>query len=40
MASWSTHSGELWRPKYFDDGFAIHGDSYVPPEPVSHGLRE
>jgi len=29
--------GELWRPKYFDDGFAIHGDSYVPPEPVSHG---
>lgn len=29
--------GELWRPKYFDDGFAIHGDSYVPPFPVSHG---
>ncbi len=29
--------GELWRPKLFDDGFAIHGDSYVPPEPVSHG---
>jgi peptidoglycan hydrolase-like protein with peptidoglycan-binding domain len=29
--------GELWRPKYFDGGFAIHGDSYVPPEPVSHG---
>jgi hypothetical protein len=29
--------GELWRPKYFDTGFALHGDSYVPPEPVSHG---
>lgn len=29
--------GQLWRPKFFDDGFAIHGDSYVPPEPVSHG---
>jgi lipoprotein-anchoring transpeptidase ErfK/SrfK len=29
--------GELWRPKFFDSGFAIHGDSWVPPEPVSHG---
>ncbi len=29
--------GELWRPKFFDAGFAIHGDTYVPPEPVSHG---
>jgi peptidoglycan hydrolase-like protein with peptidoglycan-binding domain len=29
--------GELWRPKFFDSGFAIHGDSYVPPYPVSHG---
>jgi hypothetical protein len=29
--------GELWRPKYFDGGFAFHGDAYVPPEPVSHG---
>jgi Putative peptidoglycan binding domain/L,D-transpeptidase catalytic domain len=29
--------GELWRPKYFDSGFALHGDSYVPPFPVSHG---
>ena len=29
--------GQLWRPKYFDGGFAIHGDSYVPPFPVSHG---
>jgi hypothetical protein len=29
--------GQLWLPKYFDSGFAIHGDSYVPPYPVSHG---
>ena len=29
--------GQLWRPKYFSGGFAVHGDSYVPPEPVSHG---
>jgi len=29
--------GELWRPKFFDSGFAIHGDSSVPAEPVSHG---
>jgi hypothetical protein len=29
--------GSLWRPKFFDAGFAIHGDSNVPPEPVSHG---
>jgi len=29
--------GALWRPRFFDGGFAIHGDSYVPPYPVSHG---
>ena len=29
--------GALWRPKFFDAGFAIHGDSSVPPVPVSHG---
>ena len=29
--------GQLWRPKYFTGGFALHGDSAVPPEPVSHG---
>lgn len=29
--------GQLWRPKYFYSGFAIHGDSYVPSVPVSHG---
>jgi peptidoglycan hydrolase-like protein with peptidoglycan-binding domain len=29
--------GQLWRPKFFYGGFAIHGDGYVPPYPVSHG---
>ena len=29
--------GQLWRPRYFTGGFAIHGDGYVPPVPVSHG---
>jgi lipoprotein-anchoring transpeptidase ErfK/SrfK len=29
--------GQLWRPRFFTGGFAIHGDSYVPPYPVSHG---
>ncbi|HWC35098.1 MAG TPA: L,D-transpeptidase family protein [Mycobacteriales bacterium] len=29
--------GEMWRPKYFSGGYAIHGDSFVPPYPASHG---
>jgi N-acetylmuramoyl-L-alanine amidase len=29
--------GTLWRPKFFTGGYAIHGDSYVPAYPVSHG---
>jgi peptidoglycan hydrolase-like protein with peptidoglycan-binding domain len=29
--------GQLWRPRFFTGGFAVHGDSYVPPYPVSHG---
>ncbi len=29
--------GTLWRPKFFTGGYAIHGDSFVPPYPVSHG---
>lgn len=29
--------GELWRPKFFEGGFAVHGDAFVPPYPVSHG---
>jgi lipoprotein-anchoring transpeptidase ErfK/SrfK len=29
--------GALWRPRFFVGGFAVHGESYVPPFPVSHG---
>jgi hypothetical protein len=29
--------GALWRPRFFTGGYAIHGDSSVPPHPVSHG---
>jgi hypothetical protein len=29
--------GTLFRPRFFYQGYAIHGDSSVPPEPVSHG---
>ncbi len=29
--------GVLWRPRYFTGGYAIHGDTAVPPYPVSHG---
>ena len=29
--------GALWRPRYFTGGYAIHGDSDVPPYPASHG---
>jgi Putative peptidoglycan binding domain/L,D-transpeptidase catalytic domain len=29
--------GQLWSPKFFNEGFAIHGDIDVPPYPVSHG---
>jgi N-acetylmuramoyl-L-alanine amidase len=29
--------GWMYYPSYFDGGYAIHGDSYVPSYPVSHG---
>ena len=29
--------GELWRPRYFYGGYAIHGSNSVPPYPASHG---
>ena len=29
--------GELWRPKYFNGGIAVHGAPSVPPYPASHG---
>ena len=29
--------GTLYRPLYFYDGWAVHGSSYVPAYPASHG---
>jgi hypothetical protein len=32
------HLGELFNPVYFhEDGYAVHGDLWVPPYPASHG---
>jgi peptidoglycan hydrolase-like protein with peptidoglycan-binding domain len=29
--------GQLWRPRFFHRGFAVHGSPSVPPWPASHG---
>lgn len=29
--------GQLWRPKYFTGGYALHGSPSVPATPASHG---
>lgn len=29
--------GQMYRPKYFTGGFAVHGSGSVPPYPASHG---
>lgn len=29
--------GDLWRPKYFNGGIAIHGSSSIPAQAASHG---
>jgi lipoprotein-anchoring transpeptidase ErfK/SrfK len=29
--------GDMWRPKYFNGGIAVHGSPSVPPYPASHG---
>jgi len=29
--------GDLWRPKYFTGGIAVHGSSNIPGQPASHG---
>ncbi len=35
---WRTsYLGELYRPWYFYNGYAVHGSPNVPPEPASHG---
>lgn len=32
-----SHLGQLYRPKYFVGGYAVHGSPSVPPYPASHG---
>jgi lipoprotein-anchoring transpeptidase ErfK/SrfK len=32
-----SYLGSMFYPSYFDGGYAIHGDTYVPRFPVSHG---
>lgn len=32
-----SHLGQLYRPKYFQGGYAVHGSPSVPPYPASHG---
>jgi peptidoglycan hydrolase-like protein with peptidoglycan-binding domain len=35
---WRTsYLGELYRPWYFYNGYAVHGSPSVPPDPASHG---
>lgn len=29
--------GDLWRPKYFNGGIALHGSRHIPGHPASHG---
>lgn len=29
--------GDLWRPRYFNGGIAVHGAPSIPPYPASHG---
>ena len=29
--------GQLWRPRFFHRGFAVHGSPNIPPYPASHG---
>jgi lipoprotein-anchoring transpeptidase ErfK/SrfK len=29
--------GDLWRPKYFNGGIAVHGSPSIPGYPASHG---
>ena len=29
--------GQLWRPRFFHRGFAVHGSQNIPPWPDSHG---
>jgi hypothetical protein len=34
---WAGDLGEIYRPKYFSGGIALHGSNYIPAYPASHG---
>ena len=34
---WEGDLGEIYRPKYFTGGIAVHGSNNVPDYPASHG---
>ena len=34
---WEGELGELYRPKYFRGGIAVHGSNSIPNYPASHG---
>ncbi|MFM8945634.1 MAG: L,D-transpeptidase, partial [Actinomycetota bacterium] len=34
---WAGDLGEIYRPKYFNGGIAIHGSRSIPNYPASHG---
>lgn len=34
---WEGDLGEIYRPKYFDGGIALHGSYNIPDHPASHG---
>jgi peptidoglycan hydrolase-like protein with peptidoglycan-binding domain len=34
---WAGDLGEIYRPKYFTGGIALHGSNYIPAYPASHG---
>jgi len=37
MYSSSLELGDMWRPKFFTGGIALHGSASVPAFPASHG---
>jgi lipoprotein-anchoring transpeptidase ErfK/SrfK len=37
MHSSTLELGDMWRPKYFTGGIAVHGSSSIPTHPASHG---
>jgi peptidoglycan hydrolase-like protein with peptidoglycan-binding domain len=34
---WEGDLGEIYRPKYFSGGIAVHGSNHIPDYPASHG---